>query len=94
MLAVGPRKAVAPLLDAGLPLAVAEGQADLYPRLAPTCEWDTAAAHAVVVAAGGRVTDLDGQPLQYTKSDILNPYFMVDGTQTLDWQSAWSGVNG
>jgi 3'(2'), 5'-bisphosphate nucleotidase len=58
-------------------LKVAEGLADIYPRLGPTCEWDTAAAHAVVLGVGGSVTDLDGAELGYGKPDILNPYFVV-----------------
>ncbi len=58
-------------------LRVAEGLADIYPRLGPTCEWDTAAAHAVVLGVGGSVTDLDGTELRYGKPDILNPYFVV-----------------
>jgi 3'(2'), 5'-bisphosphate nucleotidase len=58
-------------------LRVAEGLADIYPRLGPTCEWDTAAAHAVVLGVGGSVTDLDGAELRYGKDDILNPYFVV-----------------
>lgn len=56
---------------------VAEGVADVYPRLGPTCEWDTAAAQAVVEAAGGHVTRLDGTPLVYGKPDVLNPYFVA-----------------
>ena len=57
---------------------VAEGRADLYPRLGPTSEWDTAAAHAVVAAAGGQVLTLDGQPLRYNRKDsLLNPDFLV-----------------
>ena len=58
-------------------LKVAEGLADIYPRLGPTCEWDTAAAHAVVLGVGGSVTDLEGTELRYGKDDILNPYFVV-----------------
>jgi 3'(2'), 5'-bisphosphate nucleotidase len=58
---------------------VAEGRADLYPRLGPTMEWDTAAGHAVVEAAGGTVTQVDGQPLKYNKENLLNPYFIVRG---------------
>jgi len=58
---------------------VAEGKADLYPRLGPTMEWDTAAGHAVVVAAGGTVTTVDGGPLCYNKENLLNPYFIVKG---------------
>ncbi|MBW2474539.1 MAG: 3'(2'),5'-bisphosphate nucleotidase CysQ [Deltaproteobacteria bacterium] len=58
---------------------VAEGKADLYPRLGPTMEWDTAAGHAVVEAAGGTVTQVDGAPLRYNKENLLNPYFIVRG---------------
>ncbi len=58
-------------------LRIAEGTADLYPRLAPTCEWDTAAAQAVLEGAGGSVTQLDGSPLVYGKSEILNPHFVA-----------------
>lgn len=56
---------------------VAEGNADIYPRLAPTCEWDTAAAQAVVEGAGGVVLDTDLVPLRYGKPDVLNPSFIV-----------------
>lgn len=58
---------------------VAEGRADLYPRLGPTMEWDTAAGHAIVEAAGGAVTQVDGSPLRYNKEDLLNPHFIVKG---------------
>jgi 3'(2'), 5'-bisphosphate nucleotidase len=67
---------------------VAEGEADLYPRLGPTSEWDTAAAQAVVEAAGGKVTTLDLQPLRYnTKDSLLNPHFLVFGDTTEDWSA-------
>jgi len=56
---------------------VAEGGADIYPRLAPTCEWDTAAAQAVLEGAGGAVLDLQGQALRYGKADVLNPSFIA-----------------
>lgn len=56
---------------------VAEGVAHFYPRLGPTMEWDTAAAHAVVNAAGGIVCDLTGKPLYYNKVDMHNPEFFV-----------------
>jgi len=56
---------------------IAEGQADVYPRLAPTCEWDTAAAQAVLEAAGGFVYDLAGVRLAYGKPDVLNPSFIA-----------------
>ena len=58
---------------------VAEGAADLYPRLGRTMEWDVAAGHAVVNAAGGSVTTLDDHPLTYGKPDFANPYFVVRG---------------
>ena len=65
---------------------VAEGEADIYPRLAPTSEWDTAAAQAVVEAAGGVVLDADLKELRYnTKADILNPYFYVLGDSKFNW---------
>ena len=63
---------------------VAEGRADVYPRLGLTSEWDTAAAHAVVNAAGGKVTNLGGEELQYNKKDILNPWF-VTSSSDYDW---------
>ena len=66
---------------------VAEGEADLYPRLALTAEWDTAAAQAVVEAAGGCVIDTDFKEMRYnTKEDILNPYFYVLGDPDFNWQ--------
>lgn len=61
---------------------VAEGAADLYPRLGPTMEWDTAAAQCVVEQAGGRVTTLANEPLQYNKENLLNPFFMVSSPAT------------
>jgi 3'(2'), 5'-bisphosphate nucleotidase len=57
---------------------VASGEADIYPRLGPTMEWDTAAAHAVVKAAGKNVYRTDnGEELEYNKENLLNPYFVV-----------------
>jgi 3'(2'), 5'-bisphosphate nucleotidase len=65
---------------------VAEGVADLYPRLGPTSEWDTAAAQAVVEAAGGQVTDTEGRPLRYNQREsLLNPEFLVFGDPARDW---------
>ena len=58
---------------------IAAGEADFYPRLGPTMEWDTAAGHAVVLAAGGRVETLEGGPLRYGKPDIRNSDFIVRG---------------
>jgi 3'(2'), 5'-bisphosphate nucleotidase len=64
---------------------VAEGAADVYPRLGPTMEWDTAAAQCVVEQAGGRVTDLSGAPLTYNKKSLLNSWFLVGGRDDYDW---------
>ena len=59
---------------------LAEGRADLYPPIGPTCEWDTAAGHAVLLAAGGHVETIDGGPLKYGKSpEYLNPGFVAKG---------------
>ena len=58
---------------------VAEGRADIYPRLSPTSEWDTAAGHAVLLAAGGRVDGPDGGPLAYGKRAFLNRGFVATG---------------
>ena len=69
---------------------VAEGKADFYPRLGPTSEWDTAAAHAVVLAAGGQIVQLDGRPLEYNlKDSLLNPEFLVIADDSRDWLSAF-----
>ena len=64
---------------------VAEGIADIYPRLGPTSEWDTAAAQAVVEGAGGSVLTLEGTRLHYQKENILNPHFVVRGNNTLNF---------
>ncbi|MFD2207650.1 3'(2'),5'-bisphosphate nucleotidase CysQ [Kiloniella antarctica] len=58
---------------------IAAGRADLYPRFGPTMEWDTAAAHAVLLAAGGHLSDPDGDPLTYGKFGFKNPYFVAEG---------------
>jgi 3'(2'), 5'-bisphosphate nucleotidase len=58
---------------------VATGEADLYPRLGPTMEWDTAAGHAVLMAAGGRVTTLEGEPFRYGKPGFRNGNFVARG---------------
>ncbi len=62
---------------------LAEGKADLYPRIGTTMEWDTAAGQAVLEAAGGRVTTIDGQPFRYAKNGYENPNFI-----------AWGGLDG
>lgn len=65
---------------------IAEGEADFYPRLGPTSEWDTAAGHAVLNAAGGRVTDVRGRPLRYNETDsLLNNWFIAYGDASHDW---------
>jgi len=67
---------------------LAEGEADIYPRLGPTSEWDIAAADAVLAAAGGVVLTFDGKPLQYnTKDSLLNPEFLALGDASYDWVS-------
>jgi len=62
---------------------VAEGKADIYPRLSPTSEWDTAAGHAVLLAAGGRVDGPDGEPLGYGKKAFINRGFVA----TAGWKA-------
>ncbi len=64
---------------------VAEGKADFYPRVVPTMQWDTAAAQAVVQAAGGHVTDLQGTPLEYRRDRLRNPSILVFGDASIDW---------
>jgi 3'(2'), 5'-bisphosphate nucleotidase len=66
---------------------VAEGRADLYLRDVPTMEWDTAAAHCVVSAAGGQVLTLDAQPLRYGKPGLRNPSLVTIGDAALPWSS-------
>lgn len=73
---------VAELVSVGSSLKfclVAAGEADLYPRLGPTMEWDTAAGHAVLSAAGGTVVNLDGTPFRYGKPGFRNPSFIATG---------------
>ena len=64
---------------------IAEGQADFYPRVVPTMEWDTGAAQCVIEAAGGTVTDLAGNRLLYNKDDLRNPSVMAFGDTEIDW---------
>ncbi|WP_148255212.1 3'(2'),5'-bisphosphate nucleotidase CysQ [Aidingimonas lacisalsi] len=75
---------------------VAEGEADLYPRLAPTSEWDTAAAQAVVTAAGGQVLDAHTlEPLRCNQQDsVLNPWFIVCGERDTLWEQALQAAVG
>jgi len=68
--------------------AVACGEADFYPRLGPTSEWDTAAGEAIVIAAGGRVWLPDGRALRYNaRASTLNGDFLVAGDPDVDWPS-------
>jgi len=60
---------------------VANGEADIYPRLGPTMEWDTAAGHAVLAAAGGRVSGLAGEPFRYGKPGFRNGNFVARGKE-------------
>jgi 3'(2'), 5'-bisphosphate nucleotidase len=74
---------------------VAEGVADVYPRLGPTSEWDTAAAQAILESAGGRMIDLAGRPLRYnSKDDLLNPHFLAFGDQQRDWLGPIQNTRG
>jgi 3'(2'), 5'-bisphosphate nucleotidase len=79
------RRRIAAHLNAGSSLKfclLAAGQADLYPRFGRTMEWDTAAGDAVLRAAGGRVTDLEGQDLRYGKPGFENPHFVAWGRES------------
>lgn len=62
-------------------LILAEGGAELYPRLAPTMEWDTAAAHIILSESGGKIHQLDGSPVLYNKENLLNPYFIATANE-------------
>ena len=73
---------------------VAEGAADIYPRLGLTSEWDTAAAHAIVLAAGGQLTLTAQTPLTYnTKDSLLNPYFLAYGDDSISWAEHFQNHN-
>jgi 3'(2'), 5'-bisphosphate nucleotidase len=80
------RRAIASSLKFGL---LAKGDADLYPRIGPTSEWDTAAGHAILAAAGGSVTRLDGTPLLYGNAErrFENPDFVAWGRGPLPRQA-------
>lgn len=66
---------------------VATGEADLYPRLGPTMEWDTAAGHGVLLAAGGHMVDEAGEPFRYYKPGFKNGYFLAWGDPAMTPQS-------
>ena len=80
----------ATLLNMGSSLKMcllAEGSADIYPRMAPTSEWDTAAAHGILSAAGGEIVDLQFRPLKYnSKPELLNPFFIALADRAYPWQ--------
>jgi 3'(2'), 5'-bisphosphate nucleotidase len=71
---------------------VAEGTADVYPRLGPTWEWDTAAAQCVLEAAGGQLRDLQGRRLGYNTPTLLNPWFIASGGGSYDWTTLATGL--
>jgi 3'(2'), 5'-bisphosphate nucleotidase len=72
---------------------IAEGSADIYPRLGPTSLWDTAAAQCVVEQAGGSVLQLSGEPITYEDpSRILNPFFVAHGASDVNWPNLVSNV--
>ena len=81
-LGVSRRRAVASSLKFCL---IARGEADIYPRLGPISEWDSAAGQAVLECAGGAVIDLQGRPLRYRKPSTLNPPFIACGDPAHDW---------
>ena len=62
-------------------LIIAEGDAELYPRLAPTMEWDTAAAHIILTEAGGKMYQPDGSDILYNKNNLLNPHFIATANE-------------
>ncbi|WP_252177606.1 3'(2'),5'-bisphosphate nucleotidase CysQ [Endozoicomonas sp. 4G] len=70
---------------------IAEGLADIYPRLGPTSEWDTGAAQAVLEGAGGLLLDPDGKRFSYNfKESLLNSDFLVVGDPTQNWSKIWN----
>ncbi len=73
---------------------IAEGRGDVYPRLGPTYEWDTAAAQCVLESAGGKLTDCTGAPLRYNKKSLLNPWFVAIGAGDYDWYGLFDVFEG
>jgi 3'(2'), 5'-bisphosphate nucleotidase len=92
--ALGPHE-LAPMGSSLKICLIAEGAADLYPRLGPTSEWDTAAAQAILESAGGRMIDRAGRSLRYnTKDDLLNPHFLAFGDVRRDWLAPFQATRG
>ncbi|MDH3638490.1 MAG: 3'(2'),5'-bisphosphate nucleotidase CysQ [Gammaproteobacteria bacterium] len=71
---------------------IAEGQGDIYPRLGPTSEWDTAAGQCVLECAGGKLVNCDGSPFVYNKESVLNPWFLAIGGGSYDWYKLLEGI--
>lgn len=72
---------------------VAQGEADIYPRFGPTCEWDTGAAQCVLEAAGGAIMDIGLAPLRYNQQDsLLNSDFVAIGDNGYDWRRVVEGL--
>ena len=71
---------------------VADGSAQLYPRLGPTCWWDTAAGQAIACEAGATVTGLDGRPLRYEGRSLINPSFVCSALPRERWRAAAHAV--
>ncbi len=73
---------------------VAEGVADIYPRMGPTSLWDTSAAQCIVEQAGGRVIQWTGEPLSYLNPHtVLNPFFLVHGRSAVNWAEVIRGLS-
>lgn len=66
---------------------VAEGSADLYPRLGPTMEWDTCAAHLILNEAGGTISCFDGEKLTYNKENLRNPFFIASSGTHISYEN-------
>ena len=72
---------------------LAEGEADIYPRFAPTCVWDTGAAHAVLLAAGGEIFDTSFKSLRYNcKSKLINPHFIAIADSAYGWEEVLTPI--
>lgn len=71
---------------------IAEGQGDIYPRLGPTSEWDTAAGQCVLESAGGKLVNCDGSAFLYNKESLLNPWFLAIGGGSYDWYALLEGI--